>query len=53
VLSDCSNAHSRSRDPSPSRSSSLGGPNLCVGASSSIGSISVVTLDVARKPNEM
>ena len=52
-LSASSSADPRSSDPSSGGSSSIGEANPCVGDSSSIGSISVVSLGVAKRRNEM
>ena len=48
VLSASSRAEPGSSDPSSGGSSSIGEANPCVGESSSMGSISVVSLGVAK-----
>ena len=53
VLSASSSADPRLSGPSSGGSSSIGEANSCVGDSSSIGSISVVSLGVAKRRNQM
>jgi len=53
VLSASSSADPRSSDPSSGGSSSIGEANPWVGDSSSIGSISVVSLGIAKRGNQM
>ena len=53
MLSASSRAEPRLSDPSSGGSSSIGEANLCVGESSSMGSISVLSLGVAKRRNQM
>jgi len=53
VLSASSRAEPRLSGPSSGRSRSIGEANLCVGESSSIRSISVLSLGVAKRCNQM
>ena len=53
MLSASSSADPRSSDPSCGGSSSINEANPWVGDSSSIGSISVVSLGIAKRGNQM
>ena len=53
MLSASSSADPRSSDPSPCGSSSIGEANPSVGDSSSVGSISFVSLGVAKRRKQM
>ena len=53
VLSASARAEPRSSDPLSGGSSSIDEANLCVGESSSIGSISVLSFGVAKRRNQM